>query len=128
MTFLLEAIASFCLVSIYRISSQSSYEYDTFLVNFENILIYLNRVKSHVLLVATDFNVRSSIWWYYHIDTMEGTRLESITSYYGLYQIINEPIHNLPSFEFCNDLIFSNQPNMVINSEVHPSLHQYCQH
>ena len=30
-----------------------------------------------------DFNVRSSSWWSDDIDTVEGTRLESITSYYA---------------------------------------------
>ena len=79
----------FCLVSIYRTPSQSSNEYDTFLLNFEQLLTYLNSIKPHVLLVTGDFNVRSSSWWSDDIDTVEGTRLESITSYYGLHQIIN---------------------------------------
>ena len=34
-----------------------------------------------MLLETGDFNVRSSSWWSDDIDTMEGTRLESITSY-----------------------------------------------
>ena len=81
-----------------------------------------------MLLVTGDFNVRSSSWWSDDIDTVEGTRLESITSYYGLHQIINEPTHILPSSASCIDLIFTNQPNLVINSGVHPSLHQNCHH
>ena len=49
-----------CLVSIYRAPSQSSNEYDTFLLNFEQLLTYLNSIKPHVLLVGCDFNGRSS--------------------------------------------------------------------
>ena len=79
-----------------------------------------------MLLVIGDFNVRSSIWWSDDIDTVERTRLESITSYYGLYQIINKPTHILRSSSSCFDLIFTNQPNLVINSGVHPLLHQNC--
>ena len=41
-----------CLVSIYRAPSQPSNEYDTFLLNFEQLLMYLNSIKPHVLLVA----------------------------------------------------------------------------
>ena len=41
-----------CLVSNYRAPSQPSNEYDTFLLNFEQLLIYLNSIKPHVLLVA----------------------------------------------------------------------------
>ena len=75
-----------------------------------------------MLLVAGDLNVRSSSWWSDDIDTIERT----ITD--GLYQIIDEPTHILPSFTSCIDLIFTNQPNFVINSGVHPSLHQNCHH
>ena len=76
-----------------------------------------------MLLVTGDFNVRSSSWWSDDINIVEGTRVESITSYYGLHQIINESIHILPSFVSCIHLIFTNQPNLVIiNSGVHPSL------
>ena len=98
-----------------------------FLLNFEQLLTYLNSIKPHVLLVTGDFNVRSSKWWSDDIDKIEGTRLESITSYHGLYQIINEPTHILP-FASCIDLIHTNQPNLVINSGAHPSLHQNCHH
>ena len=117
-----------CLVSIYRTPSQSSNEYDTFLLNFDQLLTYLNSIKPYVLLITGDINVKSSSWWSDDIDAVEGTRFESITSYYGLHQIINEPTHILPSSAFCIDLISTNQPNLVINSGVHSSLHQNCHH
>ena len=109
-------------MSIYRTPSQSSNEYDTFFLNFEQVLTYLNSIKPHVMLGTGDFNVRSSSWWSDDIDTVKGTWLESITSYYRLHQIINEPTHILPSPASCIELIFTNQPNLVINSGVHPSL------
>ena len=77
-----------------------------------------------MLLVTGDFNMRSSSLWSDDIDTVEGMRLESIASYYGLHQIINEQTHILPSSVSCIDLTFTNQPNLVIDSGVHPSLHQ----
>ena len=52
------------------------------------------------------------------------TRLESITSYYGLKKAAKEPTLILPSSLSCIDLIFTNHPNIVINCGVHPSLHQ----
>ena len=33
--------------------------------------------------------------WSGNVDNIEGTRLESITSFQGLHQIINEPTHIL---------------------------------
>ena len=61
-----------CLVSIYRTPSQSSNEYDTFLLNFEH-LTYLNSLKPHMLLVTGDINVISSSWWSDDIDNIEGS-------------------------------------------------------
>ena len=77
-------------------------------IAFEKLLTCLNSIKPHMLLVTGDFNVRSSSWWSDDIDKIEGTRLESITSYYGLYQITNKPTHILPSSSSCIDLIFTN--------------------
>ena len=59
-----------CLVRIYRTPSQSSNEYDTFLLNFEQLLTYLNSIKPHVLLVKGDFNLISSSWWFNDIDAI----------------------------------------------------------
>ena len=117
-----------CLVSICRTPGQSSNECNTFLLNLEQLITYLNSIKPHMLLVTGDFNVRSSGWWSDDTDTIEGTQLKSVTSYYGLYQMINEPTYILPSSASCIDLIFTNQLNLVINRGVHPLLHQNCHH
>ena len=89
-------------------------------------MAHLASFKPHLLLITGDFNARSSSWWSGDVENIEGTRLESITSFYGLYPIINEPTHILPSSFSCIDLIFTNQPNMITDSGVHPSLHQNC--
>ena len=98
------------------------------MLNFDQLLTYLNSTEPHVLLVTGGVNVRSYNRWYDDIDTIEGTRLQSINSYHGLYQIINEPTHILPSSASYSDLIFTKQSYLVINSGVHPSLHQNCHH
>ena len=116
------------IVSLYRSPSQSSDEYDDFIKNFEQLLLHLASFKPHLLLMTGDFNARSSSWWSGDVDNIEGARLESITSFYGLHQIINEPTHILPSSSSCIDLIFTNQPNMITNSGVPPSLHRNCHH
>ena len=75
-------------------------EYDI-LLSFKQLLTCLKSVKFHALLVTGDFNVRSSSCWSDYIYTIKGTRLELISSYYGLYQIINESTHILPSSASC---------------------------
>ena len=89
-------------------------------------MVHLASFKPHLLLITGDFNARFSTWWSGDVDNIEGARLEPITSFYGLHQIINELTHKLSSWSSCIDLIFTNQPNMITNSGVHPSLQQNC--
>ena len=62
------------------------------------------------------------------IKTKQGNTIENETSQLGLHQIINEPTHLLPNFSSYIDLIFTSQPNMVIESGIHSSLHSSCHH
>ena len=43
-------------------------------------------------------------------------------------QVINEPTHILDNSKSCIDLIYTPQPNMIMDSGVHPSLHSNCHH
>ena len=51
-----------------------------------------------------------------------------MTSSYGFTQIISEATHILPNSSSCIDLLFTNQPNMITNSGVLPSIHPNCHH
>ena len=51
-----------------------------------------------------------------------------MTSHYGLTQIINEPTHIVEDASSCIDLIFTSQPNIVLDSRVHSSLHPNSHH
>ena len=72
------------------------------------------------LLVTGDFKVRSSSWWKDDCVTRQGNKIESLTCYYGLSQLISDPIHILQNSSSCIDLIFMNQPNFIIDSGMHP--------
>ena len=73
-----------------------------------------------------DFNARSKSWWPDDITSPEGTDIDSLTTVHGLQQLISEPTHLLPNSLSCIDLIFTDQPNLVVDSGVHPSLHPNC--
>ena len=45
-----------------------------------------------------------------------------------MYHLINEPTHFLENSSSCIGLIFTSQPNLVVQSGVHPSLHPNCDH
>ena len=44
------------------------------------------------------------------------------------YQLFYDPAHILEKLSSCIDLIFTSQPNIVVNSCAHSSLHAKCQH
>ena len=111
---------------MYRSPSQNNSEFDLFLSNFEKLLIDINKRKPFLSVITGDFNARSSSWWLKDVNTTEGSKLFSLTSSNGFPQLINEPIHIQTSSSSCIDLIFTNQPNVSVNSGIHASLHPNC--
>ena len=79
-------------------------------------------------LILGDFNSSSNSWWEGDISTKESIDLESVSSSYGLDQLITDATHVLPQSSSCIDLIFIDQPNLVIESGVHSSLYANCYH
>ena len=59
---------------------------------------------------------------------IKGSKIDFLTSQFGVSQIIKEPTHILENSSSCIYLIFTTQPNMVLESGVHHSLHQNCHH
>ena len=95
---------------------------------FEKVLSDTTFCNSLFTIILGDFNARSSVWWTRDKTTIEGTQLESLTSVYGFHQLISQPTHLLPQTSSCIDLIFTDQPNLIVDSGVHPSLHSNCHH
>ena len=66
---------------------------------------------------------KSNVWFKGHKTKYEGSKTEGITSTFGLQQIINEPTHNIGDSSSCIKLLYTSQPNLVMESGVHSSLH-----
>ena len=75
-----------------------------------------------------DFNAKSSNWSSNDTITVKGAQLDYITSLHGMKQVINKPTHILENSSSCIDLNFSNQPNLITDSGVHPTLYSKCHH
>ena len=60
--------------------------------------------------------------------TAEGTHVEALTSLYNFHQLISEPTHLLPQSNSCIDLIFTDQPNLVVTYGIQASLNSKCHH
>ena len=80
------------------------------------------------IILIGDFNAKLSTWNSTDSDTHEGIEIASMTSLYGLTQMISQPTHILPNSSSCIDLLFTNQPNLIIKKGVYSSLHPNCHH
>ena len=84
--------------------------------------------NTFLITVIGGFNAKSNKWSEGDRSTIEGSKIDFLTFQFGLSQIIKEPTHIQENSSFCIDLIFTTQPNMVLESGVHHSLHQNCHH
>ena len=73
-------------------------------------------------------NTKSKNWDLLDRTTYEGNTIETIASHLDMYQLIHDPSHILEKLSSWIDLIFTSQPNMVINSGVHSSPYAICHH
>ena len=79
-------------------------------------------------MITGDFNYKNSNWYLGDPVTPQGARVEALTSFYGLNQLIKTPTHLLQNSATCIDLVFTNQPHLVMESGVHSSLSSTCHH
>ena len=115
-------------VSWYRSQNQSEDDFENFCNNFKLILDAVLTTNPFLTVAIGDFNAKSGNWYNGDTATSEGSKIEAITSQFGLQQIINQPTHIRGHFVSCIDLIFSSQPNLVMSSGIKSSLHQNCHH
>ena len=55
-------------------------------------------------------------------------KVHKLTTTYHLQQLISDCTHIFPNTSTCIDLIFTDQPNLVVDNDGHPSLHTNCHH
>ena len=113
---------------IYHFPSQNNSAFDLFLPNFEKLLSNLSKRKPSLSVIMHSFIARSSPWWPRGVNTTVGSKLFSLFSSNGFRQVINELTHIQTRSSSCIDLIFTDQPNLSVNSSVHASLHRNCHH
>ena len=116
------------VVSMYRSPSQTSDDFNSFTTNLEKLVVNISSTNPHFILMIGDFNVKSSNWSSNDTTTAEGATLEYLTSLYGIKQVVTEPTHILENSSSCIDLIFSNQPKLIMDSGVHTTVHSKCHH
>ena len=84
--------------------------------------------KPFMMVVLGDFNAKSESWYTNDSTNIGGSKINFLSSSFGFHQIINNPTHILNNSSSRINSIFATEPNLVIKSGVHSSLHANCHH
>ena len=107
-----------------------SYEFNSFVEHFESLYLKISSENPYAMFFTGDFNGHSQSWYPEGNSTAEGVELDTLFSDLNLTQLISEATHFFrddckPS---CIDLIVTDQPNLVLESGVRPSLDKTVKH
>ena len=119
------------LTVLYRSPSSSfgSSDFTKFLSELTDLVGKIRQENPYSMFISGDFNGHSTFWWPNGDTTLEGREIDEVMSQLGLTQLINEPTNFEPNKNpSCIDLIFTDQPNIVLESGIRPSLDSFCHH
>ena len=114
--------------TIYRSPSQNSEQFENFIDRLHRSLNVMQRERPPLMILTGDLNCRSSQWWPQDMEEPQGMALEELIETNNLHQLIDEPTNIRGEAMSCIDLITTDQPNLFLQSGVHSSLDQNCQH
>ena len=76
-----------------------------------------------MISVLGDFNAKCSNWCKNDTTFQEGSMIDDVTSNCGLYQLTQEPTYMLNLSFIFSYIIFTSQPNLVMESGAHSYLY-----
>ena len=115
-------------ITLHRLPSQNQDDFQASIDNLKTNLETLAQRNPFSMVVIGDFNAKFKHWCSQDSTKFQGITIKNVMSQFGLSQIITKATHNLESSSLCIDLIFPVQPNLVVETGVHPSLHPNCHH
>ena len=75
-------------ISLYRSPNQSRDDFESFINNLEYNLDSVMVNNPLLTVILGNFNAKSSLWY-----NKDGSKIDDVTSQFGLQQIIKEPTH-----------------------------------
>ena len=84
------------------------------MLTLQKLLDDRSSLNLHFVLITGDFNASTN-----DTPTTEGVYLDTLMTLYNIKKLITKPTHVLEHSSSGIDLIFTNQPNLVRESEIH---------
>ena len=78
---------------LYRSPSQIRDTFETFADNLELTLDTLTNNNPFLIVAIGNFNAKTTTWYNNDMTSLEGLKIDAITSQFSLQQLINEPTH-----------------------------------
>ena len=112
----------------YRRHHHSPDQLKVFADNYKKMCENISKENPFCVLHLGDLNAHSSQFWIGDIDNDAGKILCDIVVDIGLQQMVHEPTHIVNNTKSCIDLVLTDQPNLVNECDIRPSLHSTCHH
>ena len=92
----------------YFIPSQSQDTFETFIDNLELNIDEIATRNPFLIFILGDFNAKLNTWCKSDKRTYEGSKINGLTSNFGLQQLIKEPTHIIGNSSSCVDFFAHN--------------------
>jgi len=115
-------------VLVYRKHGQTPEQFRNFIDKFDEMMDKINSENPYCIIVTGDFNAHLKEWWKGDKTDNFGTSIQSIFNNYGITQLVHQPTYIINNTKTCIDLVATDQPNLFLTNEIHPSLHTNCHH
>ena len=101
---------------LYRSPSQNKDDFETFLENLELNFDHMAEKNPFMMVALGDFNSKSKSWHTNDSTNYEDSKIDFLTSSFCFHR--NKPTHILNNSSSCIDLMFTTQPNLVMESGI----------
>ena len=78
--------------------------------------------SNNSIVFACFAEMMTSLFFFKQVTKIQGTILD----YYQIDHYLKESTHISENYRSCIDLLFTSQPNLVVDFGIHPSLHENC--
>ena len=114
--------------SNYRKHHADELELNAYMQNLELSMKNIKSQSPFCSFFIGDFNCHNKAWLNTDKTDIQGELLNDIIVENGFQQLVNEPTHFMGNSNTCIDLVITDQPNLVNECCVIPSLHNRCHH
>ena len=88
----------------------------------------INNENPFMTVLTGDYNAKNSSWYSGDKTDKYGLAISDIFSANALSQIVDQPTNITATSHHCIDLVATDQPNIIIQNEIAPSLDPNCHH